>query len=449
MIGRTSQFLYTVVCTNKGEIPDAEALYKFCMENWKEKPISGPCHHYERNFFLTRTIQQPKDTTTNTLQGTRQLHSIRSVGLEGIVEIRQSSYFCPNCRGGEGECYNKHLVLEWTKMKLAGKRELDVKMNHWHNVYTSDVCKKYSEDTPATKPDVPKTKQKSRDNEDGLSTKHDVQNKSAVPRIFLVATSGNNNARPSPMLNDIDASTRRRIAAWEQKRLQMEACINYEELMSVVRNTNLEHHFKILDGICHAKGNFHIDCTAQHFYPQDTPEHLIPCKCHGDGNCFMRALSNLLFGTEDHHVALHAAAVFEIVIHKSYYLDNIYLKYGGTNDNNLRSQYAVYSGVYNDVVTIHWNDNTIENIYEAEVLEMRKNGSHCGMWQFYQASNITNRPIRSVYPVGFLSENYRKDLNRTAFPIQLHNREEKELAIMWTLMRMEGKPVHFVPLVKL
>ena len=57
LIGRTSQFLYTVVCTNKAEIPDAEALYKFCMENWKEKPQPGPCHHYERNFFLTRTIQ--------------------------------------------------------------------------------------------------------------------------------------------------------------------------------------------------------------------------------------------------------------------------------------------------------------------------------------------------------------------------------------------------------
>ena len=145
--------------------------------------------------------------------GTRQLHSIRSVGLEGIVEIRQSSCFCPNCRGGEGECYNKHLVLEWTKKKLVGERELDVKMNHWHNVYMSDVRKEYSEGTPATKPDVPKPKQKSRDNEDGLSTKCDVQNKSAVPRIFPVATSENNNVKPSPMSNGIDASTRRRIAA--------------------------------------------------------------------------------------------------------------------------------------------------------------------------------------------------------------------------------------------
>ena len=191
------------------------------------------------------------------------------------------------------------------------------------------------------------------------------------------------------MSNGIDAPTRRKIATWKQKRIQMAACKTYEGLVSVVRSTNLDHHFKILDGIRHAKTNFHIDLTAQHFCPQDALEHLVPCKCHGDGNCFMRALSNLLFGTEDHYLALHAASVFEAVIHKSYYLDNIYLKYGGTHDNNLRSQFAVYSGVYNNVVTTQWNDNTIENIYETEVLEMT-NGAYCGMWQFYQASNIIN-----------------------------------------------------------
>ena len=37
LIGRTSQFLYTAVCTNKADIPDAEALYNFCRENWLEK----------------------------------------------------------------------------------------------------------------------------------------------------------------------------------------------------------------------------------------------------------------------------------------------------------------------------------------------------------------------------------------------------------------------------
>ena len=196
----------------------------------------------------------------------------------------------------------------------------------------SDVPKEDDQDTPANKPDVPKAKKKPPANEDGLSTKCDVWSKSTRPRVFLVADVSNDdkssakskNSIPSLMSNGIDALTRRKIATWEQKRIQMAACQTYEEFVSIVRSTNIDHHFEIPDGICHAKTSFHIDLTAQHFYPQDGPEHLIPCKCHGDGNCFVRALSNLLFGTEDHYLALCAAAVFETVIHKNYYLDDIY-----------------------------------------------------------------------------------------------------------------------------
>ena len=189
-------------------------------------------------------------------------------------------------------------------------------MSHWHNIYTCDVCKQDNQDTPANRPDVPKTKKKAQANEDGLKIKCDIQSKSTISRVFPVADVSNDSI-PSLMSNGIDAPTRRKIAAWEQKRIQMAACKTYEELVSVVRSTNLDHHFEIPDGIHHTKTSFQIDLTAQHFYPQDAPEHLTTCKCHGNGNCFMRALSNLLFGTEDYHLALCAAAVFEAIIHRS------------------------------------------------------------------------------------------------------------------------------------
>ena len=54
-------------------------------------------------------------------------------------------------------------------------------MSHWHNVYMCDVCKQDNQDTPANKPDVPKTKKKAQANEDGLKTKHDIQSKSTIP----------------------------------------------------------------------------------------------------------------------------------------------------------------------------------------------------------------------------------------------------------------------------
>ena len=137
LIGRLSQFLYTAVCMDGKELGDAEALYKFCKENWKEKRLIGAFQHYEQNFSLTKNIQRPKDLTANTQQGTRQIHSIRSVGVEGVVEIRGSSCFCINCRGEQGECTNNHLVLPWQRKKLLGNVHVNM-TNHWNGVYISE-----------------------------------------------------------------------------------------------------------------------------------------------------------------------------------------------------------------------------------------------------------------------------------------------------------------------
>ena len=81
----------------------------------------------------------------------------------------------------------------------------------------------------------------------------------------------------------------------------------------------------------------------------------------------MRAVSHVLFGTEDYYLALHAVTVYEAITHKNFYLDNVYLKYGRSHDNNLKAQFAIYSGIYNNVITNTLNDNTIEMIYEAQV----------------------------------------------------------------------------------
>ena len=210
---------------------------------------------------------------------------------------------------------------------------------------------------------------------------------------------------------------RMKIVTWEQKQIQMASCTTYEELESIVQRINIDHHFEIPDNIRHAKTSFEIDYTAQNFYPQDAPQDLIPCKCYGDGNCFMRAVSHVLFGTEDYYLALCAVTEYEAITHKNFYLDNVYLKYGRSHDNNLKAQFAIYSGLYNNVITNTWNNNTIEMIHEAEVLEIAKDTKYCGMWQFYQVSNIVCWPIRSVYPVGFVAPVYRLDLNRIAYPI--------------------------------
>ena len=178
LTGRTSQFLYTAVFAKKEDLPDAASLYRFCKQHWKEKNEIGACKHYERNFFLTTEIARPTDVTTNILPGTRQIRSIRRVGMEGIVEVRESSYFCINCRGGCCVCKNKYLVLPWQKKNLLGSIDTENIRHHWQDVYKHDGLEEKPE--PQEKKHPPSCKRsKSQDNcpEITLSVKdgkHDV-----------------------------------------------------------------------------------------------------------------------------------------------------------------------------------------------------------------------------------------------------------------------------------
>ena len=108
----------------------------------------------------------------------------------------------------------------------------------------------------------------------------------------------------------------------------------------------MDYYFEFPDDVHHAREKFQTDNMAKHFYPTNAPEEMTPCHCHGDGNCFPRAISKLLFGTEEYYLTIHATLVYEAVIHKNYYLDNTYLQIGGTNDNNLKSLYSIYSEAY-------------------------------------------------------------------------------------------------------
>ena len=107
---------------------------------------------------------------------------------------------------------------------------------------------------------------------------------------------------------------------------EMSKCKMYEELEDLVRSVNVDH-FELSENVHHAKMKFEVDTIAQHFYPSDGPQELTPCKCHGDGNCFPRYVSKLLFGTEVHHLAIRTTLVCEAIIHKNLYLDKTYLKY--------------------------------------------------------------------------------------------------------------------------
>ena len=91
---------------------------------------------------------------------------------------------------------------------------------------------------------------------------------------------------------------------------------------------------------------------------------------------------------------------FQSCFKQGKYLDNEYLKYGVTHIHGrgtFLQQYALFTG--QNIPLSGCVDETVEMIYDQDVLDLCKEGSYTGMWQMWQCSNIIGRPLRSVFPM--------------------------------------------------
>ena len=152
------------------------------------------------------------------------------------------------------------------------------------------------------------------------------------------------------------------------------------------------------------------DPVAMHFFPNDHPPNVVPTQTLGDGNCFPRALSNALFGTQNRHVKIRVRLVFEAVLNEQFYLSNEYLSLGVQGRlparPNLRapsttvvSRYCMYSG--DDYVTgYRMSVEEMRGVYRCDIVRIGRKGGFMGIWQFHQAAEISKNPICGVYPDG-------------------------------------------------
>ena len=107
--------------------------------------------------------------------------------------------------------------------------------------------------------------------------------------------------------------------------------------------------------------------------PQRDANH---CLCMEMGNCFTRTISVISCGNETKHEEIRARLCVEGVKHKEFYLDNDYLNLDGKFEANLTEYLAIVSEAYNKVDTTDWNKETIEKIYEQEVLSLAMPGQY-------------------------------------------------------------------------
>ena len=126
-----------------------------------------------------------------------------------------------------------------------------------------------------------------------------------------------------------------------------------------------------------------IDDITLHFLPSDSPSGYLPVRNFGDGNCFAWAISQFIYGTEDHHLEVRIRIILEAVRNKQLYSDQHFLIKGLLHipDQILATQYAEYSEHYREGLSN-------EEIYDNEVSGIIHSEAYTGIWQFHQITNV-------------------------------------------------------------
>ena len=122
-----------------------------------------------------------------------------------------------------------------------------------------------------------------------------------------------------------------RALTWEDRVNALPACNSYAELHTYVSQNPLP-------GLeCHISLNMsqqdmdQIDFVALHYSPSDAPASCAPVCIIGDGNCFPRTLSYILFRTQDRHLEMRTRIVYEACLNKNHYLNNDYISKGANH----------------------------------------------------------------------------------------------------------------------
>ena len=159
---------------------------------------------------------------------------------------------------------------------------------------------------------------------------------------------------------------------WVARIATMSAITTFDELVAYEHNHPLPP-FSDQPNDTITQGELHnLDTVALHHIPNDAPQRVAPISIEGDGNCFPRTISYILYKSETKYSEICDHIVYEAVINMDSYLDNIYISICARDfydQGTLPEQYVQYSdnyilktGVELDVVAL----------YKQEVLDITK-----------------------------------------------------------------------------
>ena len=115
-------------------------------------------------------------------------------------------------------------------------------------------------------------------------------------------------------------------------------CIN--EMSSIQTFTDLQVYVNnnpFLEFVCEPKYTMsatemeNLDLVALHDVPNDAPRNVSPIQIEGDGNCFLRSISYILYKSQNHYMEVRTRIIYEAVKNYNKYLDDFYVSRGAVN----------------------------------------------------------------------------------------------------------------------
>ena len=227
---------------------------------------------------------------------------------------------------------------------------------------------------------------------------------------------------------------------------------NYKELEQYIKSLPP---FPVLPTFCgnEHKSHYRKDLTAACDLPSDCPiQSALPVETSGENNnCFPNTLSRLVFGNEEHATEMRVRLVRCAIEHKDMFLNESVLKRGYDCPHIQRNLCDIYVEYGKDGYSApqHLTPAEREYFYKKDVVDFRRSGCRCGIWQLHQAAEVLQCPVNCIYP--HLPTNFdsvRTDFNRTFLPLQPQKCHNETVYIMFCRSSGSLSQVnHFVPVV--
>ena len=467
-------------CAEVGEYSVTKYVKQDVTHGNKKRIRDVYAHSLKASFFYPEILLCDEEAPKlRTLTGCRDtMHAVRNTGFPGVVEWRDFDCCCHGCFTHTGYCSNTDLADKWKRFSLTTNykpkqlKELD--LSNWMPSYTKtkerDVEGNGSSIDDAEVLSSDESVCKVLDSDDSDSSTDDYARSLSPEEIIISSDDDADEAeeQTSKTAQPVDSDVP--ISSDEMEYLDSTSSssdedsdepINYKRKL---KKYNSYRHYTRLKGhimkkslpapITSIKDRFTaadtVDPTAKHFYPPDGPVGYFPIVTGSDGNCLPRALSHLMFGTEDQHLEVRCRIIEAGVKFEDDFTSHDMITRSVMNGSKNRP--CMYATNSPQLLQRHQtlNRDEIRDVYQKEIMGITKNSEYMGIWQLHQAAEAFRRPIGSVFPHPS-NLNLREDMNRIILPLNPTFDIRQPVHVQWTPLHKATYAAdvkHFVCLMK-